>query len=209
MIEPALNTSAGENELPLESAHIASASTNEWAQLTRAIAHNGDRSAFKRYYEDFFDTMFLTAKQATDFDEATCLDIVQDAMVKVISKMKVMHSRDQVTAWTKVVAKTTAYDFLRKQARQRKHNEQLLNMPQADEAESSAPESVARMRWIEEQLQQLPGELSSMVSMKYRMGWTLRQIGEKFGLKTGAVDGRIRRAIEDLKTKAIKEFENE
>ena len=84
----------------------------------------------------------------------------------------------------------------------------LLDSGAVDEVEDDT-QSVARMRWIEEQLQQLPAELISMISMKYRMGWTLRQIGEKFGLKTGAVDGKIRRAIEGLKARALEEFEDE
>jgi len=70
-------------------------------------------------------------------------------------------------------------------------------------------DAVARLAWVEEQLQQLPEELVSMISLKYRMGWTLRQIGEKFGLKTGAVDGKIRRAMEELKLRATEEFCNE
>jgi len=156
--------------------------------------------------------MFLTVKRTTGCDESTCLDIVQDAMVKAISKMKVLDSRDQATAWTKVVAKTTAYDFLRRQTRQKKLAESLVDSGKADEAndiDESNTESFARIRWIEEQLQELPAELSSMISMKYRMGWTLRQIGEKFGLKTGAVDGKIRRAIVNLKARAIEEFDDE
>ena len=165
--------------------------------------------AFAKYYEAFFDTMFLTVKRATGCDESTCLDIVQDAMVKAISKMKVLESRDQTTAWTKVVAKTTAYDFLRRQTRQRKLAESLLDSGEAEDVDGSETEAAARIGWIEEQLQQLPAELSSMIGMKYRMGWTLRQIGEKFGLKTGAVDGKIRRAIDDLKTRALEEFDDE
>lgn len=209
MIESVLNISASKNELPLEGSQFAGGDSDDWVQFTRDIARNGDRVAFAKYYEAFFDTMFLTVKRATGCDESTCLDIVQDAMVKAISKMKVMDSRDQATAWTKVVAKTTAYDFLRKQSRQKKLAESLLDSGQVNETESIDNDSVARMHWVEEQLQQLPAELSSMIGMKYRMGWTLRQIGEKFGLKTGAVDGKIRRAIDDLKTRALEEFDDE
>ena len=203
-----MNITASNSELPFEGGNVAGEDTDDWAKLTHAIAHNGDRTAFAKYYETFFDTMFLTVKRSTGCDESTCLDIVQDAMVKAISKMRVLESRDQAIAWTKVVAKTTAYDFLRRQTRQKNLIESLLDSGAVDEVENDT-QSVARMRWIEEQLQQLPAELISMISMKYRMGWTLRQIGEKFGLKTGAVDGKIRRAIEGLKARALEEFEDE
>lgn len=210
MFESVLNISARKNELPVEGVHLKAGNQDDWAQFTRAIAKNGDRTAFAKYYDAFFDTMYLTVKRATGCDESTCLDIVHDAMVKAISKMKVLESRDQLAAWTTVVAKTTAYDFLRKQSRQKKLTESLRDSAQTDdEGKDADAHAVARIRWIEEQLQQLPAELSSMISMKYRMGWTLRQIGEKFGLKTGAVDGKIRRAIENLKTRAWEEFDDE
>lgn len=209
MNESVLNISTGNNEIPLQGAHFAGGGEDQWAQVTRNIAKNGDRVAFAKYYEAFFDTMFLTVKRATGCDESTCLDIVQDAMVKAILKMKAMDSREQTAAWTKVVAKTTAWDFLRRQARQKKLSESLLNSGEACEAKIADIDSEARIRWIEEQLLQLPADLRSMISMKYRMGWTLRQIGEKLGLKTGAVDGKIRRTIDDLKTRALKEFEDE
>jgi RNA polymerase sigma-70 factor (ECF subfamily) len=209
MIEFVLNISASKSESLSKEGHFASGDQDNWAQCTRDIANNGDRVAFAKYYETFFDTMFTTVKRATGCDESTCLDIVQDAMVKAISKMKVLDSHDQATAWTKVVAKTTAYDYLRRHARQQKLATGLVDSGKAAELENTETESLARIRWIEEQLLQLPPELNSMISMKYRMGWTLRQIGEKFGLKTGAVDGKIRRAMNDLKTRAIEEFADE
>ncbi len=209
MAESVLNISASQNESPSKEDDLVGGDKDSWSQCTRDIARNGDRFAFAKYYETFFDTMFLTVKRATGCDESTCLDIVQDAMVKAISKMKILDSHDQVTAWTKVVAKTTAYDYLRRNARQKKLAKGLVDSGLAREFENTGTESVARIRWVEEQLQQLPAELRSMISMKYRMGWTLRQIGEKFGLKTGAVDGKIRRAIDDLKTRAIEEFADE
>ena len=63
------------------------------------------------------------------------------------------------------------------------------------------------LQWIEEQLQQLPSDLQSMISFRYRWGWSLKRIAERFGLKTGSVDGRIRRAIEKLNEKAHREFD--
>jgi len=196
MIETVLNIPASKNDTV--SQNLAESKSDPWARLTGDIAKHADQDAFTKYYETFFDTMFITVKRATGSDEATCLDIVQDAMVKAIRKMKPMRSRDQTVAWTVVVAKTTAYDYLRKVKRRKQVTNSVIpeHAVSSDEMEI---ESIARLAWVEEQLQQLPAELSSMIDLKYRMGWTLRQIGEKFGLKTGAVDGKIRRAIEGLK----------
>ena len=207
MIESALDIHASQKDRSQNDCRLADRDADQWRVLTEKIAKHGDQQAFAEYYRSFFDTMFLTVKHATGCDEATCLDIVQDAMIKAIAKMKPLNTREQTIAWTRAVAKTTAYDFLRKRVRQQKLNENLTN--QTSETEERTVDDSARLTWVEEQLQQLPDELVSMISLKYRMGWTLRQIGEKFGLKTGAVDGKIRRAIEDLKSQATEEFYNE
>ena len=207
MIESALDIHASQKDRSQNDCRLADRNADQWRELTEKIAKHGDQQAFTEYYRSFFDTMFLTVKHATGCDEATCLDIVQDAMIKAIAKMKPLNTREQTIAWTRAVAKTTAYDFLRKRVRQQKLNENLAN--QTTETERQLTDDTARLTWVEEQLQQLPDELVSMISLKYRMGWTLRQIGEKFGLKTGAVDGKIRRAIEDLKSQATEEFYHE
>ena len=213
MIETVLNIPARTNEM-VERSHAQSISDERglWADLTRAIARHGDEAAFTKYYQTFFYTMFVTVKRTTGRDEATCLDIVQDAMVKAIGKMKPMASHDQTAAWTVVVAKTTAYDFLRKENRrqQRTNTHGHLSADQnSSPNHDNEINSEARLAWIEEQLLHLPDDLKSMIDLKYRMGWTLKQIARKFGLKTGAVDGRIRRAVEGLRTQAATEFDDE
>jgi len=205
----ALNLSASENEQPTVGKMGQTVKAQDsWAAITGKIA-GGDRDSFASYYEAFFDVMYATVKRSTGCDESTCLDIVQDAMLKAVRKMKALDSHEHTLAWTRAVAKTTAYDFLRKRQRQNKVSTTL------DGVEADAPnveqeiDALARLAWVEEQLKELPGELGSMIGLKYRMGWTLREIGEKFGLKTGAVDGKIRRAMDDLKQKAVREFEIE
>ena len=67
-------------------------------------------------------------------------------------------------------------------------------------------ETQARIMWIEEQVEQLAPKLKSMFQLRYRFGWTLKRIAKKFGMQTGAVDGRIRREIERIKRNAEQKF---
>ena len=207
MNDSALNIPANQKETSSEGVRLASKGADKWYVLTQRISKDGDKQAFAEYYNSFFKTMFVTVERTTGCDEATCLDIVQDAMIKAIKKMKVLETLEQAEAWTRVVAKTTAYDYLRKQTRQRKLTERFFETNKGLTQEDVP--AVARLIWVEEQLQQLPTELKSMIALKYRMGWTLQQIGEQFGLKTGAVDGKIRRAIKNLNERALQEFEDE
>jgi len=57
-------------------------------------------------------------------------------------------------------------------------------------------------------LQSFPADTRKMIALRYRMGWTLQQIGNWFGLKTGTIDGRIRRAVEQIKTQAERDYDD-
>lgn len=192
----------------------------DWHKITTQMAV-GHTPALSVFYETFFDVMLLEAQRCSGRDEQTCLDLVQDAMLKAIKCIKPLPSESAVAVWSRTVVKTVTWDWFRKENRRA-----MLRNSEATAAGGAFPfsndeaiepetheqdfvEQQARVIWLESQLQSLPTELQSMISLRYRLGWSLKQIGQKFGLKTGAVDGRIRRAVERLKQIANDEFENE
>ena len=188
---------------------------DEWRETTRKMI-GGDRVELARYYESFFPLMFQEVKRLSGRDEATCLDIVQDAMIKAIRCMKPMDSESELRAWSNAVVRTTAYDWLRKHGPASGDFASMERETSSESLRGGEPDWVlaqARLRWVEEELQTLPRELQSMISMRYRLGWSLKKIASQFGMKTGAVDGRMRRAIEKLRSKAETtgsvEFEND
>lgn len=68
-------------------------------------------------------------------------------------------------------------------------------------AESAEPlvQLSARIHWLTEQLQSLSADQRQLLDWRYRLGWTLESIGSRLGLKSGAIDGRIRRVLQQLK----------
>ncbi len=179
----------------------------DWRAITGGIA-DGDRECFRVYYEHFFGLMYDHVQRLSGRDEATCLDLVHDAMLKAIRCMKSFDDKAQITSWTVAVVKSTVYDWLRKQSREKQF---VAEMNIGDGNTSAAPAviltDVERMDWVQHQLQQLPPELRKLVRLRYRMGWTLDRIAKHVGLTTGAVDGRIGRSICKLKERASREFE--
>ena len=65
-------------------------------RITDAIAH-GDSSAFGLFYDAWFTFAFDEANRYTQRDEATCLDIVQDAMLKAARSMQPLESPSWAT----------------------------------------------------------------------------------------------------------------
>lgn len=182
-----------------------------WRSITREISA-GDTRQFAKYYEAFFDLVFDEAKRLTQFDENQCLDIVQDSMVKSIQCMRTIDDFHQLAKWTRTLVKSVVYDRIRSDLARKKRDleySQRSTQTEAIDEPSELIETQARILWIEEQVDRLDPSLKSMFQLRYRFGWTLKRIAKQFGMKTGAVDGRIRREIERIKRDAEQNFSEE
>ncbi len=172
--------------------------------LTEAIA-SGNTEAFATFYRQWFDTMYAQARSASGRDESFCLDVVQDAMLRVIKSVPSMTSSDDLRRWLRVVVQSCAYDRFREEAR-RKAREQravVLRASNLSNCEVGAVEdTVDRIRWLERELQTLNSRDVQLLLMRHRFGWTLKRIGQTLGMKPGAVDGRIRRVLSKLRRRA-------
>jgi RNA polymerase sigma factor (sigma-70 family) len=171
-------------------------------ELTAAIA-SGDTEAFARFFRDRFPHMYADARRATDRDESFCLDVVQDAMMRVIRSIKVMDTEQRLRNWLRVVVQTCAYDRLRMELRRRQREEARAQDPAWSAQDDGA---VERLAWIRSELTRADDPAMQVLTMRYRFGWTLERIGAALGLKPGAVDGRVRRALTQLRSRAQETF---
>ena len=81
-------------------------------KLTAAMAA-GDQGAVETFYRSYFDWLYAQARRATRRDEAFCLDVVQDAVLRVIRTVRRVQSEGEFRAWLQLVVRTTAWDRLR------------------------------------------------------------------------------------------------
>jgi RNA polymerase sigma factor (sigma-70 family) len=185
---------------PAESQKDA-ADVDNWLATTRGMA-NGDMGCFMAFYEAHFELMFREARRLLGRDENTCLDIVQDAFLKAMRAIRPIESHSQLQQWTRMVVRTTALDWLRKKHRRREMASESLRELAVARHDDTLQNDLARMIWIEEQLRATEPEIRHMLSLRYRLGWTLQKIADHLGIKPGTVDGRIRRAVDNLKQQA-------
>ena len=177
--------------------------------LTTAIA-SGDTEAFARFYGAWFDAMYAEAARATGRDEAFCLDVIQDAMLRVIRRMRPMATEGDLRRWLRAVVQSCAYDRLRGESRRRRREAEAA----AGRRDSGPPEAsdrdelCRRLQWLEQQLRTCDAASVQMLLMRHRFGWTLRQIGAALGVKPGAVDGRLRRLVGGLRREAQEDFDD-
>lgn len=160
---------------------------------------------FAQFYDAWFDLMYAEAEKLTGWDEQRCLDLVQDSMLKAIRSMKPIDSENRLRAFIKTIVRSVVYDTFRQVTARRRREQQYRELTQQERSENI--ESEARLAWIEEQVGLLDPELRSIFDFRYRLGWSLKTIGQKIGLGTGAVDGRIRRALEEMKRNARETYD--
>ena len=176
-----------------------------WFDITTAIT-NGDADAFGTFFDTFFHEALRISHQATGRDESVCMDIVQEAMLKAMRCMKPIPNRQRLQGWVQTVVRSAAYDWLRKETRYRAALSRTQEENNTENSESRGLEDQARMLWLEERLQRLDPGLQQLIHWRYRMGWTLQRIASNLGVQPGAVDGRIRRALERLRAMAEEEY---
>jgi RNA polymerase sigma factor (sigma-70 family) len=170
--------------------------------LTKAVA-SGDPEAFSRFYETYFDDLYRMARHATKRDESFCLDVVQDAMMKVIRSIPVMDNEPALRAWLRRTVYSCAIDRIRQESRRQRTDHHAADSRREAASEVARTESVSeQLAWLEQQLAELDGSSRTMLIMRHRFGWTLAQIGRELGLSPGAVDGRLSRLIQRLRQRA-------
>ena len=171
-------------------------------ELTSAIA-SGDTEAFARLYRAWFDFALAEARRCTGRDEQFCLDAVQDAMMRVIRRMKVLDSEAALAAWLKAAVRNAAIDLLRQDQRRARREARIARGSGAAASDiASHGETSERLTWLRGQLSEVDSTSARALDMRFRLDWTLSRIGSALRLKTGAVDGRINRTVTRLRAAA-------
>ncbi|HTW94687.1 MAG TPA: sigma-70 family RNA polymerase sigma factor [Tepidisphaeraceae bacterium] len=173
-------------------------------KLTRGMAA-GDGKAIEWFYRRYFDWLLAEAVRASRRDEAFCLDVVQEAVLRIVRTVRCVQSEAQFRTWLRLVVQTCAYDAIRAEMRRQKREAMAVKPSASVEASDGADGE--QLRWLEGQIQRLDPELGRIMEMRFKQGWKLRRIAEKLGISVGTVDGRLRRAIIDLRRRAEETFD--
>jgi RNA polymerase sigma factor (sigma-70 family) len=75
----------------------------------------GDERAFVAFYNDWFPTVHSWARDITGRDEAFCLDVVQETMLRVIRSMPRLETHAAFVAWLRAATRSAAIDLIRRQ----------------------------------------------------------------------------------------------
>ena len=179
---------------------IAAQTPDETRALTTAIAR-GERRAFGVLYTRWFDHAYATARRLTGRDEAFCLDVVQEAMLKAARRIPTLPNEAALSAWLCRVVHRAALDALdserrRRDRERRARRETPLSTATHPQTERELDE---RIDWLRARLQELSAEDRGLLRARFVRGRTLAQTGEEAGLTGDATHGRLRRILRRLR----------
>lgn len=180
------------------------AEDREVLAMTRAIAR-GDPDAFARFYEVWFDRAYKLVRGATRRDEAFCLDVVQDAMLRVVRSLRPTRGRQELSRWFARVVYTTALDHLRRETRRNRHEKNIAATARRSRDDAGLLEVVEleeQQRWLEERLAELQPTDKALLRLRFFDAKTLREAGAAVGLSSHAARGRIERTLRRLRAAA-------
>lgn len=165
-------------------------------RLTAAMAR-GDRAALGEFYELRFDWAFTLARSLTARDESFCLDVVQDAMLRIVRSVRPMRSERDLDRWLNRVVHTAALDLLRRESRRVAREARRADHRQ--ESVALRAEIADRIEWVRARLAELPSADRWLVWLRLGRGVTLEEAGRAAGVTGDAAHGRIRRSIARLR----------
>lgn len=142
-----------------------------------------------------FDDLVEQIRRDTRRDEHFAADAVQDAFVKAIRGIPIMQHESEVRAWFHRVALRSAIDRVRAERRRIRRERNVSTEVRADETGSREEELAV----LQDRLRALDHDAAYLVDARIRFGWTLERIGRSLGLRPGAVDGRLRRVLTQLR----------
>ncbi len=172
---------------------------NDIGRVTGEIA-SGKPEAFARFYRAKFELVYRVARRTTSLDEASCMDIVQDAMMRIIRHIRPFDDAASMDRWLTCVTRSVAYDHLRRERRRRRwEREAAENRLETTDDDDGFQE---RLDWVRRELQGLDRAAAEIVELRFRAGLTLAAIGQRLGLSVGAVHGRLARAIVKLRRRS-------
>lgn len=177
------------------------ADDNDWVRRTTSAVAKGDRAALAVLYEAWFGRSYGLARSITGRDESFCLDVVQEAMLRVIRSLPALGTRKQLEAWMTRTVHTAALDLLRRESRRLRREASRGS----DEAWTQAGVTNDALAWVLARLEELPAEDRSLLRLRISRGRTLEASGAAAGITGNAAHGRVRRVLARLRRLAKEE----
>lgn len=170
---------------------------SEFIELARLCA-SGDRKAQERLYRLFYGRMLpVCLRYAKDSELAK--DLLQDAFIKVFSKIKSYDGVGSLEGWIRRIVVNNAIDEFRKKKNDFFLMESIENFSETEEEEDDDKEVKLKASQVIEALQELTPAYRAVFNMFVFEEMTHAEIAEKVGISVGTSKSNLSKAKRNLK----------
>lgn len=167
----------------------------EVTELLRRIAHEDDTALavlFAQYGARVYSLALFVVR-----DEALAEEVTQDTFLKVWNSPQAWDaSKGQFHSWLLTLARYTAIDRLRKEARVNGRNVALFEEIEAERVDGTDDVEAGELRAL---LDELPPEQREVIRLAYFRGLKHSELAEQLNLPLGTVKTRLRLGLHKLR----------
>lgn len=158
-------------------------------------AQQGDRSAFARLVEHYWDRLYRWIYHLTR-DCHTAEDLVQESFLKAFAGLKKFQAGTNFSAWLFRIAHNNFANHCRASARER----EALPEDLPDQRQGPLEESVSaeELRNVAQAIQRLPSEFRAALLLRIEEDLSFREIAEVLGLTEETARWRVFKARQKL-----------
>jgi RNA polymerase sigma factor (sigma-70 family) len=173
-------------------------------ELTAAMA-NGSESAYREFYESYFDRLFRHLLVLARGDENLARELVQRVLLRVVRYVKGFENERVLWAWLKQLARSCHIDWLRRAGREPKEiSVELLEEVLAQERDADQELLAA----LECGLGELEPSERELVCVAYFDEWPQKKIAESWKTTPKAIESRLARVRQKLRKLVLEKLKD-
>ncbi|MFZ2975357.1 MAG: RNA polymerase sigma factor [Candidatus Moraniibacteriota bacterium] len=165
----------------------------------------GNERAYPKLLEKYLKSVYNFLRTFTADSDALD-DLTQETFIKAWKNLKSFDTEKNFKTWLFVIAKNTAYDFLKKKKTipfSEFSDEQGNNALENISADKILPlemlEKVEQEQVFEKKLTQLPADYQALLLLRYKENFSLQEISQILNIPYNTTKSRHIRALEKLK----------
>lgn len=160
---------------------------------------NGDQQAFSELYQRFNERLFYFFYRMLGADKEMANDFLQDIFLKLINKPELFKAEYKFSSWIFSIAHNMCKNEYRKrEVRKHVQNEAYLDKFTNDFAEDQAEEKELLIAKVFSELECLEESQRSILILKYKENFSLKEISEILNLPVGTIKSRLHYARHEL-----------
>lgn len=173
------------------------------ASLTAGLV-SGEEVAFREFHARYFDRLYCFLLVITRGNEEEAGEALQQTLLRVARYARRFNSEEVFWSWLKAVARSVSRDAGRQRQRYASLLQRFALFARSPAPESHSPEEHTLRDLLAEIMEQLPADERQLLEGKYVSGESVKELAARTGLTEKAIEGRLGRLRQSVRTRLLK-----